>query len=345
MSTPAKGRRRGDAGGLTTIGDVAQAAGVSPATVSRVLNGTSRVSADRADRVRRAASELGYQPFGPARALRRQRTSLWAAIVADVENPFFTAMIRGVEDVALEANHRLVLCNSDEDVDKEAAYIDVAIADRMAGVIVAVASTASTKLETLIDAGIPVVAVDRRPRLEGIDSVVVDNQLGAMHATAHLIEGGAMRIGCITGPARISTSESRLAGYRAALESAGIAPSARLVRRANFKEEGGYRAATSLLESAHPPDGLFVANNMMTLGALRALRDRSLRVPDDVSLVGFDEAPWATLVDPPLTVVAQPTYEMGRQAAQLLATASPGLPTRHLVLSPSLIVRGTSVRT
>jgi LacI family transcriptional regulator len=327
---------------MATIDDVARAAGVSPATVSRVLNGTSPVSRDRAERVRRAAASLGYQPFGPARALRRQRTSLWAAIVADVENPFFTAMVRGVEDVALAAEHRLVLCNTDEDLGKEAAYLDVAIADRMAGVIIAVASTAKSRLDPLLEAGIPVVAVDRRPRRDGIDSVVVDNEAGARQATAHLLEAGAKRVACITGPSRISTAEKRLAGYRAALRDGGVDYDPALVRRTDFRAEGGYEAALDLLAGRPRPDAFFVANNLMTLGALRALRERKRAVPDDVLLVAFDDAPWTTLVSPSLSVVAQPTYEMGRQAAQLLVSAAPGLPTRHLVLAPTLVVRESS---
>jgi LacI family transcriptional regulator len=328
---------------MTTINDVARAAGVSPATVSRVLNGSSPVSPDRAARVRDAARSLGYLPSGPARALRRQRTTLWAAIVADVENPFFTAMIRGVEDVAQEADHRLVLCNSDEDPAKEAAYIDVAIADRVAGVIIAVASTARSKLELLVDAGIPVVAVDRRPRLDGIDSVVVDNRLGAKQATAHLLDTGRERVAIITGPKRISTAEARLAGYRQALREASRPIDASLVRRADFREAGGYEATLALLDDSPRPDALFVANNLMTLGALRALHDRQVRIPHDLAVVGFDEAPWTTLVHPPLSVVAQPTYEVGAQAARLLASASADRPPEHLVLAPELIVRASSV--
>jgi LacI family transcriptional regulator len=327
---------------LTTIGDVARAAGVSAATVSRVLNGSATVSSERADRVRRAAEALRYQPSGPARALRRQRTTLWAAIVADIENPFFTSMIRGVEDVALRENHRLVLCNTDEDVDKEAAYIDVAIADRMAGVIIAVASTTRSSLDPLVDAGIPVVAVDRRPRNAAIDSVLVDNRLGARLATEHLLDGGARRVACITGPARLSNAATRLAGYRDALAERGHRVDRTLVRRADFRAEGGHRAACSLLDGPRPPDAIFVTNNLMTLGSLRALRERGCRVPDDVTLVGFDDAPWTALVSPPLSVVAQPTAEIGRQAAELLASAGTGRPARHVVLAPTLVVRESS---
>ena len=327
---------------MTTIGDVAREAGVSAATVSRVLNGSATVSAERADRVREAAAALRYQPSGPAQALRRQRTTLWAAIVADIENPFFTSMLRGVEDIAQRERHRLVLCNSDEDLDKEAAYIDVAIADRMAGVIIAVASTTKSSLDPLIDAGIPVVAVDRLPQNATIDSVLVDNRLGARHATEHLLDGGATRVACITGPARLSNAETRLAGYRDALDNRGIRYDKALVRRADFREEGGHRAACSLLDGPEPPDAIFVTNNLMTLGALRALRERSCRVPDDVTLVGFDDAPWTSLVTPPLSVVAQPTAEIGRQAAELLASAGSGRPARHIVLAPTLVVRESS---
>ena len=327
---------------MTTIADVAREAGVSAATVSRVLNGSATVSSERADRVRLAAEALRYQPSGPARALRRQRTTLWAAIVADNENPFFTSMLRGVEDIAQRESHRLVLCNTDEDVEKEAAYIDVAIADRMAGVIIAVASTAKSDLEPLVRAGIPIVAVDRLPHSATIDSVLVDNRLGARQATEHLLDGGATRVACITGPARLSNAETRLAGYRDALTDRGIVPDKDLVRRADFREEGGHRAACSLLDGPTPPDAIFVTNNLMTLGALRALRERGRRVPDDVTLVGFDDAPWTSLVTPPLSVVAQPTAEIGRQAAELLASAGSGRPARHLVLAPTLVVRESS---
>ena len=173
-----------------TIDDVARAAGVSPATVSRVLNGTRDVSPDRAERVRAAVAELGYQPFGPARALRRQATDVWAVIVADIENPFFTSIVRGIEDGGREHGFRVMLCNSDEDLRKEADYVDVAIAERMAGVVIAVASTRASKLDPLLDAGIAVVAVDRRPVGHKVDCVLVDNERGAAEATSHLVEAG-----------------------------------------------------------------------------------------------------------------------------------------------------------
>jgi LacI family transcriptional regulator len=339
-------RRRRSPGTVAKISDVAQAAGVSPATVSRVLNGTGTVTPARADAVRQAAIELGYTPSGPARALRQQRTRVWAAIIADIENPFFTAMVRGIEDVARAEGHRLVLCNSDEDIDKEAAYLDIVLAEQMAGVVIAVASAKESRLDALLDRGVPVVAVDRRPSRheEEIDSVVVDNVLGARQATEHLVESGAVRIACVTGPARATTATERLTGYQHALRAHGRTAPAELSRRADFREEGGYTATRDLLHGTARPDGLFVTNNLMTLGALRAINDAGLRVPDDILLVGFDDAPWTTLVSPQLSVVAQPTHEIGRQAAQLLTSAGADVPARHVVLSPVLRVRASSVR-
>jgi LacI family transcriptional regulator len=330
-------------GGVAKIGDVARRAGVSIATVSRVLNDTGIVSADRAERVRSAAAALGYQPWGPARALRRQRTRVWAVIVADVENPFFTSLVRGIEDVAQARGYRLVLCNSDEDLGKEAGYLDIAIAERMAGVVIAVASTTDSELRPLREHGIPVVAVDRRLADAEVDSVRIDNRVGAAQAVEHLLARGAQRVACITGPARASTATERLAGYQDALRRHGRRVDRSLVRRADFKQEGGHRAARSLLALPAPPDALFVCNNLMTLGALHAIREAGLRVPEDVALVGFDEAPWTALTSPPLSVVAQPAYEMGRAAATLLADAGEG-PARHVLLQPTLHVRDSSQR-
>lgn len=341
MSTPRP------SGSAAKIRDVAEAAGVSPATVSRVLNGTSAVSAERAAAVREAATRLGYTPSGPARALRTQRAQVWAAIIADIENPFFTTMVRGIEDVARTAGHRLVLCNSDEDVDKETEYLDIVLAEQMSGVVIAAASDDEGRLEPLFERDIPVVAVDRRPvgDQDRLDSVVVDNAGGARQAIEHLARVGARRIACITGPTQATTASERLTGYRDALAEVELRWDEALVRRADFREEGGHAAALDLLDRPDRAEALFVTNNLMTLGALRAAHELGLRIPDDLLLVGFDDAPWTTLTRPTLTVVAQPTYEIGRRAAELLATASPDDEARHVVLAPELVVRQSSTRT
>jgi LacI family transcriptional regulator len=325
------------------ITDVARIAGVSPATVSRVLNGSQNVNAGLAAKVGAAAAKLGYVPFSSARALRRQHARVWAAIVSDIENPFFTAVVRGIEDVARQNHHRLVLCNSDEDLEREAGYIDVAIAERMAGVVIAVASTRESSLKPLIDRHLPVVEIDRAAG-RYVDAVLVDNQLGAEEATRHLMENGGRRVACITGPARVQTATERLEGYRKAVAKAGFSNGQDLIRRADYKETGGHEAALSLLTSRNPPDALFIANNPMAAGALRAIRELGLSVPRDISLVAFDDSPWCSLVSPQLTVVAQPAYEIGRVAAELLATAGDKRTSRTIVLTPQLIVRESSIR-
>lgn len=336
--------------GRATIADVARAAAVSPATVSRVLNGTTAVSGELAERVRRVAADVGYQPFGPARALRLRRTPVWSVIVADIENPFFTSVVRGIEDVARDHDHRVLLGNSDEDLQREAAYLDTAVAEHMAGVVIAVASTADSSVARLLDAGIPVVAIDRRPTQQAIDSVIVDNHLGAGLAVDHLLDAGYRRIACVTGPSRLSTANDRLDGYAEAMKReapGGIDRS--LIRRANFRQDGGYRAALTLLRSDAPPDGFFVANNLMTLGVLEAVREAGLTIGRDVGVVGFDDAPWAPLVEPALTVVAQPARDIGREAALLLTRVRTddgdgADQARQVVLAPTLVVRRSTTR-
>jgi LacI family transcriptional regulator len=327
-----------------TIGDVAELAGVSKATVSRVVNSNRAVSPERAEAVRSAVARLGYEPFGPAQALRQTRVRIWAVIIADIENPFFTSVVRGIEDVAHASGHRLVLCNSDGDVDKEAGYVDIAIRERMSGVVIAAASTRASHIGRLLEDGIPVVAIDRRLEGASVDAVVVDNVRGATEATEHLLESGYRRIGCIAGPTGVSTSTERLAGFRKALRRHGVPDDRALVRRGDYGEVSGYKATNALLDLADPPDALFVANNLMTVGAIRAIHDRGLEFPGDVGLVGFDDSPVAELMRPTITVVSQPVHELGRTAAELLLDAQPRRAARDIVLAPSLVVRESSRR-
>jgi LacI family transcriptional regulator, galactose operon repressor len=302
---------------VATISDVAARAGVSTATVSRALNGKSTVDPELVTRVLAAAEELGYQPNGPARNLRRQSAAVIALIISDVENPFFTAIARGVEDVAQAQGYSVVLCNSDESEEKERRYVDVAIQERVAGVVISPTS-ASTNVDLLTRRGTPIVAVDRPLPDQQSDLVLVDTRLAARHATEHLISEGYTRIGCITGPAGVRTADDRLAGYRDALRAAKHRGSPRLVRRTEFKAAGANKAAHDVLSQPEPPDALLVANSAMAIGVLAALQEHGLRPGKDVGVVAFDDVPWAALVDPPLTVVAQPAYEIGTVAARLL---------------------------
>ncbi|MFC0629161.1 LacI family DNA-binding transcriptional regulator [Kribbella deserti] len=328
---------------MTTIYDVARRSGVSPATVSRVLSGRRNVDPALAEKVQAAVAELGYRPNGVARNLRRSSTNLWAAVISDIENPFFTSLVRGLEDVAQTEGYHVVLCNSDEDPAKEAAYASAVLTEQMAGVVISPSSTADGVLQ-LHEAKTPMVLIDRKVAGVEADSVLVDNEHGATEAVRHLLDGGYRRIACITGPPQVSTAMDRLAGYRAALSGAGVSYDADLVRHADFREAGGFAAMASLLGLAEPPEALFVTNNLMTVGALECLAERGLRAPDDIAVVGFDDLPWANLVVPPLTTVAQPTYELGRRAGVLLREriADPSRPPSTVILPTELNIRATS---
>ena len=325
-----------------TIRDVAALAGVSPATVSRVFNDDQRVAGELRERVVDAAGRLGYRPNGQARSLRTQATKVLGLIISDIQNPFFTALVRGVEDAASQRDYSVVLANADEDLAKERRYLEVTAAERMAGVILSPASTSHTRVDLLLDRSIPVVVIDRRIRSADVDSVIVNNQRAAREAAEHLIAAGARRIGVIAGPTDISTATDRLAGYRAAVKLAGLPD---LVARGDFRIDGGYTAAQRLLAQDPRPDALFVTNNLMMVGALRALAEAGLDTPRDILLAGFDEMSWAGLA-PPLTLIEQPTYEIGRQAAEMLLRRVNGedAPARRVVLPATLRIRASTSR-
>jgi LacI family transcriptional regulator len=216
----------------------------------------------------------------------------------------------------------------------------------MAGVLLSPASARRTSIGALLERGIPVVTIDRRLRAAPVDSVTVDNHLAARKAGQHLIAQGCLRVAIVAGPVQTTTGASRLAGYRAALRAAGRTADPSLVAYADFRTEGGYAATRQLLQR-RPPDGLLFANNLMTVGGLQAIAEAGLAIPGDIAVVAFDDAIWATALTPPLTVVAQPTYEIGQTAAQLLLRRIDGdkSPPRHVVLRSELIVRASSQRT
>lgn len=320
---------------------------MSAATVSRVLNDMPTVDPTLADRVRAAAEQLGYRRNGVARNLRRQRTDVWALIISDIGNPFFTAVARGVEDVAQRAGYSIVLCNTDEDPDKEARYLDVAEREQVAGVVMS-PNDFGSDISRLTAAGIPVVAIDR-PLREPVDSVLVHSSDGARAATLHLFDQGWSRPACITGPARAATAEQRLDGYLAAFSERRRRPAQSLVRHADFRADTARAAVASLLDGRNPPDSFFVANSSMALGALEEFAHRALRPGMDVGLIAFDDAPWAPFVNPPMSVVTQPTYDIGARAAELLLQRINGelgsAEPRRVVLPTKLIVRRSSRRT
>ena len=300
---------------MATIYDVAALAGVSPATVSRVFNGIT-VSAERSDRVRAASERLSFTPNRTARTLRKQSSEVIALIIPDIENPFFTSLARGVEDVAQQSGYSVVLCNTDEDAAKEARYLDVVVSENMAGIILA-AATDHVNLTSLTRRGRPVVAVDRS--LPEIDTVTVDNVAGGRDATRALLEQGFRRIACITGPRGGRTAEARADGWREIVGADAAPPTDvdRYLRHADFRVDGGHAAMLELLNLPEPPDAVFVANNLMAVGALRALIERNL-TPPVVGIASFGDLPFATLSPGGVTVIPLPARLLGEAAARLL---------------------------
>jgi LacI family transcriptional regulator len=330
---------------MTTIVDVARAAGVSTATVSRVLNNNAQVDPRLAATVLQVIKDLGYRPSRVARTLRTRQNRVWALIISDVRTgPFFADVVRGVEDIAYGAGYSLFLCNTDEDSAKEASYIELAVAENVGGVILT-PSGPRTDLSPLVNFGVPVVLADRTLPTQAADSVIVDNVSGAYQAVAHLLAGGYRRIACITGPLGTTTGSRRYVGYSRAIEEAGLTVDEALVRVADFREAGGRLAMQELLDQPVRPDAVFVANHLMTIGALQAIVEAKLAIPTDVAVVSFDDMSWSTLLRPTLTAVAQPAYDLGVESARLLLSRLEGYTgaARMVTLSPSLHVRGSSV--
>lgn len=303
---------------MATINDVAEKAGVSVATVSHVINGTRYVSDELTERVERAMKEIGYHPNAVARSLKTQKTKTIGLIVSDISNPFFSTLLRGVEDRALEKDHSLIVCNTDETLEKEKLYIDVLSQKKTDGLIIAPTGKSDQELSELKERNVPLVFVDRT--LEGIEapSVLSDNVAGAEAATRHLVDLGHRRIGIILGLESVNTSKERLRGYRNVIREKEINYDEGLVKQGYSQVAGGAEAARELLELESPPTAIFSTNNLMTIGAMQGIQESGKECPGNVSLVGFDDFEWASTFRPRLTTVAQSPYEIGSEAAKLL---------------------------
>jgi LacI family transcriptional regulator len=325
------------------IHEVARHAGVSAATVSRVLNGTALVRAERRERVLHALAELNYRPNHVARNLRRQRTRMIGVLVSDIENPHFSGLVRAIEQRAYEEGYRLLLCNTDERADKQANYLRVLAAERVAGVILSTTDPDASEISELFDLGIPVVAIDRSVTDPRADAVLVDNAAATRRATEHVIAGGHTRIGFVGGPTEIETAAARRAGYRQAIDAAGLV---RHEAEDSFRIEGGRAATEHLLGTDSELTALITANNLITIGALEVLRAHALRIPQQIAVVAVDDPFWAEVVEPPLTALAQPVWAIAESAFSFLieriehAREQP----RQLMLDFELRVRGSCGR-
>ncbi|WP_420456033.1 LacI family DNA-binding transcriptional regulator [Rubrivirga sp.] len=330
---------------MATLKDVAARANVSFSTVSRAINEPGRVNADTRARVEEAIRHLRYTPHRAARRLRGRSThaQIFGLLIPDIENPFYSGIVRGVEDRAYAEGYAVILSNTNEDLDRERFYLDVLRQEAAAGAILPPLSDGSPVPYHPDALGFPVVCFDRRPEIDGLDTVVVDNEQGAFDAVSHLIGLGHRRIGLVVASLDLSTSRERADGYRRALREHDVPVAEELVRTGEPRKEAGQTLSLDLLQSADRPTALFAGNNVMAMGALTAAQALGLRIPDDLSVVGFDDPPWVELVTTPLTTVRQPAYEIGRTAADLLLqrVADPDRASSVVVLPTTLVVRAS----
>ncbi len=327
---------------MPTINDVAERAGVSPVTVSRVINDAGNVSATTQEKVERAIEELGYVPSVAARSLRSKQTHTLALMVPDITNPFWTTVARGVEDTAQSHDYSVLLYNTDEDPAKQSRYLDALVAQRVDGAIIAPYDADARNLTRLRRRNVPTVIIDRRIEGWEVDSVYCDSVAGARALVQHLISLGHRRIAMLSGPLNTSTAEDRIAGYRMALTEAGIPIDLRLIRQGEYRAASGRESTRSMLDEGLEPTAIFAANNVIAMGVIEALGERGLRIPHDIALVCFDELPNISRVFPFLTVVVQPAYDMGVNASQLLLSrldSEQELKPREVVLPTRLLVR------
>jgi LacI family transcriptional regulator len=305
--------------GRATIRDVARQAGVSVATVSRVLNGRPDVSAETRDAVLRVVREQGFSTNRNARALSHGRTGLVGMTLPFVHLEYFGRMLSGASEALYEEDMRIVLCPTLHEHDREATLLDRLMQGTTDGALLLLTTESSAELNALRGQGYPFVVLDpRKPLDEGIPAVSAAHWAGAKAATDHLLSLGHRRIGAITGPRGWVATVDRLDGFHAALAGAGVLPAPELVAKGNFTTESGRAAATALLGLPEPPTAIFAFNDEMAIGAMQVARESGLDLPTDLSIVGFDDLDRAATVVPALTTVRQPLAEMGRMAVSLL---------------------------
>jgi DNA-binding LacI/PurR family transcriptional regulator len=331
-----------------TYSDIARHAGVSTATVSRVLSGSDPVSDAIAARVRASADALGYRSNRAARALRKNTSETIALVFPDIEQPFFATIARVVEDHAARLGRPTIVCNTGEDLEREQVLLDLIIDERVAGLILAPSDENFAAAAAVVEAGIPLITVDRRFHGDPVSSVLVDNQAGARALVADLLDHGHRRIAAITGTAAATSSRERLAGCQQAV--AAVPGASLLIAEGKMRDAIGIAATTEmagrllsemLAGQDDPPTAIFCGNGIITQGVVRALKSAGRAIPGEVAVAGFDDLPMFDLLEPPLTVAAQPVEEIGRIAGRLLfqAIENPGREPRVVTVPPQLRFR------
>jgi len=323
----------------STLKDVAELAGVSTATVSHVLNDSKFVGDALKLKVLAAVDTLDYVPNSLAKSLRMSESKLIGLMISDISNPFFSLVVRGIEDGLAKSDYNVLLCNTDSTFSKEEEYLKVLLSRRIDGLVV---SSAGGEGNHFRSTGVPLVFLNRSPNSLANNMVTTNNYKGAYWATEHLVKHGYQRIAIIAGPQHINTARDRLMGYCCAIGDNGGVPDDGLLKIGQFDTESGYTAMQELMGQKVKPDAVFTCNNLMTLGAFRYLREAGLKIPEQIALVGYDDPEWATIAEPPLTVIRQPAYNLGLTAAKLVVECikekNQGKPQK-IFLDPELIVR------
>ncbi len=329
---------------MANIKDVALHAGVSVTTVSHVVNGTRFVSETARQRVEEAVRELGYVPSAVARSLKHNTTRTFGMIIPNNSNPYFAEIIRGVEDRCFAAGYNVILCNSNDDPERQAGYLRVLAEKRIDGLVLVVTGSDAIARATLGGINMPLVVLDREVSGVSGDLVEVNHMLGSQMATRHLLELGHPRVACISGPPGLSPSSQRRAGWKDALEKAGVDRTESDLARGDFTARGGYLAMQALLKRRPRPTAVFACNDLMAFGALTAAREAGIDVPQQLSIVGFDDIDLAAFSAPPLTTVAQPKQQIGTVAADLLLdrVSSTRTDNRQMILDPELRIRAST---
>lgn len=329
---------------MATIREVAQKAGVSVTTVSHVINQTRFVSQDAEKRVLSAMQQLNYRPNSLARSLRRGETHTIGLMVPDSANPYFAEVARIMEEKAFRASYSTILCNSDNDPEKERRYTEVLINKQVDGIIFMASGDDILSLKELVDRHIPAVIVDRLLNQVEVDSVVSDNFQGGYLATQHLIETGHQNIAIIRGPSNVNPSARRFDGYLQALKDYNLPILDSLIKSGNFHPPSGYQATRELLSQSVKPDAIFACNDLMAIGTLRAAYEVGLSVPEDLSIVGYDNIELALFTQPALTTIAQPIQTIADRAVQLLLERMihPLDPPKRETLSNQILIRSST---
>ena len=329
---------------MASMNEVAKRAGVSIATVSRVLNNSDSVNEETRLKILKAIKDLKYQPSRVAKRLRSKSVSsnLLGVLIPDIQNPFYVDVLRGIEDVAYKNNYAIIMCNYGQDEKKEIMYLDILQSESIDGLIAAPVSENDQRLKDIIKNGLPVVCVDRGLVGIDVDIVWVNNEEGAYTAVNHLVKCGYKRIAYISGLPTIPSSRMREAGYRRALENNQLVVP-ELVKYGDSSYDSGVSLCAELLSMKNPPDAIFTGNNLITLGALETIHKCKKQIPKDVAIVGFDDMFWSSSLNPPLTAVRQPAYEIGKRAGELLIQriTDPQRICIQMTLNAELIIRSS----